>query len=390
MKNKINSLSLKIGLILLLIYFILYFNAIHEISSFIRLTGYIAFLFLFVNLSIYFANKKQIILVNVFITFTLILSVELVCFFLLSMPSGIKKDFSLPYLPEDHIARNIGDVPYSDSVYHKVLVNGNDTVFDVKNTVDHFNKRYTPGKDTLKKKHALFFGCSIAFGEGLEDDQTLAYRFQKESGEYNSYNFALSGHGTNHMLARLKFQNLTTQVSEKNGVAFYIFFWDHIFRSIGSMSRYCDWLSNAPYYEIKENHLVRNKMFKNGRYYTSKFYELIYQTNIVKYFKVDFPLKLNDSHIDLVCEMIKESKNEYQNQFGKNPFYVVLYPTYIEYTPEQFQLFKNCLTKKKIDYIDLNDFLKYSGEHTLGGDPHPNSKTNELLGKELLKRYLKR
>jgi hypothetical protein len=375
------------GSLFLLMYKLLYSTSDYEVKSSIRLVGYIAYFILFIGLFSLLLAYKRIILANIVLTILLVLSIEATCFFLLGMPSCYKKVFSVPDLPADHIARNIGNVPYSDSVYTALLVNGKDTVYNVKNTIDSYNKRLTPGHDPLKNKYALFFGCSIAFGTGLNDDQTLPFYFQQQNKEFNAYNYGIPGHGTNHMLARLQYQDLTKQVKEKNGVAFYIFFWDHINRSIGTMDRYCEWLSNAPYYEMKGDQLIRKKMFKDGRYFTSKFYELVYQTNIIKYFKIDFPTKLNENHFELVAEMVNQSKKEYQKQFGNDKFYCVFYPNWVNGTPEQVQQFKDCLSKRNIAYIDLTDF-KYTQENTLGGDPHPNAKTSDTLAKLLNERYL--
>ncbi len=376
-----------LGSFLFVLYLALYFTRKYDIAPWIRLLGYIGFLLVFGSLFVFFTQVKRYILSNILLTLNLVVLLEIVCFFLLGMPGSVKKDFSLPPVPPDHIAMNVGSVPYADSIYHNVLMNESDTVYDVKYTVDHYCKRTTPDHDSLKNKHALFFGCSIAFGEGLEDNQTLGYYFQKESGEYNSYSYSYPGYGTNHMLARLQYQNLTQQVPEKDGVAFYVFFWGHVYRSIGPMNGYCGWLSGAPYYKMKGENLVRDGMFKNGRYLISKIYEYIYQTNIIKYFEIDFPLKINKTHVNLVCEMIKQSKIEYQKQFGKNDFYVLIYPTYVNYTKEELTQFKDELAKMDIDCIDLTSYINYGSQHTLNPDPHPNANTSELIAKELKKRY---
>src|SRR5690606_27914837 len=138
--------------------------------------------------------------------------------------------------------------------------------------IDSYNKRITPDFDSTKSEYALFFGCSIGFGYGLDDNQTLPYFVQKQSGA-NAYNFCVSGTGTNHMLAQLQARDLSKQVREKEGTAYYIFFWDHIRRSIGSMNRYAQWLHYTPYYQFEGKKLVRNKMFTNGRPCISYLYE---------------------------------------------------------------------------------------------------------------------
>jgi hypothetical protein len=109
----------------------------------------------------------------------------------------------------------------------------------------------------------------------------------------------------------------------------------------------------------------------------------------VKYFEADLPLKLNDSHFDLVTEMILQSKKEYQKQFGNDKFYLVFYPNYIAYTPEEMRIFKSYLNKKKIKFIDLSGTITYSGKYTLDGDSHPNSETNKLMAKYLLQKTIK-
>jgi len=316
----------------------------------------------------------------------LIVVVEISCFFTAGMPTAYNKEFKMPGLGPEHISSGIGTMPRADSVYHKVLVKDNDTVFDVNYSVDSFHKRITPNHSSAKDKYALFFGCSIVYGTGVEDDETFPYQFQELSENTNSYNFSYEGHGTNHMLARLQYQDLSEQVRENDGEAFYVFFWDHIVRSIGSMDRYCDWLYNAPYYTMQDNRLVRKKMFKDGRRMISKSYELFHQTSIKKQFKVDFPVKLKFEHFDLVTQMILESKKEYAKQFGNDNFSVIFPPVYKEYSDEDFETFKSILEEKEINYYDLSTFIEYKPEYTLGGDPHPNPNTHKMTAEELLQR----
>ena len=371
-------ISLSGGLLLSLIYLLFYQKSENEITGSTRMIGYSASFIVFVTLYISFVAAKRTILANIILIATLILCVELFCFFKLDMPSANKEIYPTPpSLPDDHIANNIGSVPFADSVYHSVLVKNNDTVFDIHATIDSNCKRFTPNHSDERDMHALFFGCSITYGEGVEDNETMPYCFQEMSG-YNSYNFGLSGHSTNHMLARIQYKPLTLQVKEKKGVAFYIFFWDHIHRSIGSMDRYCSWLHNAPYYYIDDNKLKRDKMFYNGRKWISKFYECAYQTNIVKKFGIDFPPKISETHLNLVAEMIRESKSEYLKQFPGNEFYCVIYPDWANTDKSMIDDFKNKIKEKDIKLVDLTWF-EYKAEHSLGGDPHPSPATHAQI-----------
>jgi hypothetical protein len=225
LKNKLSLIFLIIGIGFQFVYLFNYIKidwAITPIFTYVNLSSLLIISLAFFLLSV---KNKRYIISNLFLLCFLILIVETVCFVLLDSPEKYKRDFGVPFLPDDHVGSNIGTVPYADSVYHSVLVKDNQTVYDVNYTIDNNWKRVTPDFDSSRSKYALFFGCSIAFGEGLNDNQTFPYYFQESTKEYNSYNFGYSGYGTNHMLARMDFQNLTQQVKEKDGAAFYVFFW---------------------------------------------------------------------------------------------------------------------------------------------------------------------
>lgn len=298
-----------------------------------------------------------------------------------------KKDFSIPNDPiSEAFDYRLGSVMPKDSVLKGLKIVNDDTVFNVSYSIDGNRNRITPNHSSSKKEYALIFGCSIAFGEGLNDDETFAYYLQQNSKNCNAYNFAQSGTATNFMLAKLQSFHLSKGVNEKKGKAYYIFFWDHVYRSLGTLNRYTTWMHLSPNFESQNGKIVQKKLFKNGRPIRSWLYENLYQTNIVKYFELDIPFSIQNHHLDFIADLILDSKKAYQKEFKNDEFEVVFYPTYIEYTPQQLNYLKQALTKRGVHFTDLNNVLKYGGEHTLGGDPHPNKATNEKLAKALVKR----
>lgn len=336
------------------------------------------------SVMIYGAKSKRYLIANIGSIIGLIFLFELTCFLLMGMPEKIINKFEVPQNEQESLLSSLGHGPIADSVYHDVKVLGQDTVFDVHYSIDSLSGRFTPGYDSTRSEFSMFFGCSIAFGYGLNDNETFPYFFQQVSNS-NAYNLSFQGYGTNHMLARLQYSDLKPYVKEKKGKAYYIFFWDHIDRAIGTMARHTQWLHSAPNYEYEDGKLVRNGSFKSGRPIRSWFYEHLYQSSIIQYFDVSFPLKMQEEHYDLVAEMIKCSKDEFQNQFGENDFYLVIYPNYGQPDEANYKLFLSLLTEKGIDYIDLSKNFTYEGKHTLGGDPHPNANTNKVLSEMLNK-----
>ncbi|GEM_PF-2886555 len=353
-------------------------------STIIRLVGSIL---LSLSFFVFFAKQKRILFANVGMLVLLVFSAELLFFFFLGMPDKRTFDFALPDFKRTHPFYSLGYYAPADTVMYEDKIIDGDTIFSVHYTIGHNHERITPEHDSLKNKYALFFGCSIGYGYGLEDNQTLAYHFQKYS-DYNAYNFAFQGTGTNHMLARLEHNNIRDSIpmNEKEGIGVYVFYWDHIRRAIGSMHRYTDWLYNSPYYEMVDDKIVRNKTFKDGRSFISGMYETFYQSSILNYFDLDFPMSLKTHHLELISEMIVASKKKYIEQFGNDDFLVVVYPTYDEKT-EEFDELMALLKKRNIEVIDLDKDFDYDWSYAIHAqEAHPNAMCNDTVSRLLLEK----
>ncbi|MFT6243950.1 MAG: hypothetical protein ACJA0U_001147 [Salibacteraceae bacterium] len=385
-KHKVGILILVFGLALFYTTVIILRSTDPIMPYWVSLMRYTSYFSWFLGLLLIAGKRKWYIASNVIVVVMLVLIVEIVCFWLMGFPNQTMKIYEAQEFAHDNRARYLGYSARVDTTYieHKFGPNG-DTLFSATYTLDKQGHRFTPEIDSTNGKYSLFFGCSIALGYGLNDDQTLAYHFQNES-KSKAYNYAWNGYGTNHMLALIQNEKLNKEVKEKDGTGYYIFFWDHIFRSVCSMKYYTQWLYTSPYYYLEGDKLVHDRSFVDGRYWQSTFYEYLSQSAIKNYFEIEHPFKLNESHFDLVTEMILESKKEYKRQFGNDDFVVVIYPAYKAYTKRQMKEFLGYLRKKKIRYVDLSNTIKYSGKYSLNGDAHPSSETNALLAKKLFEK----
>ena len=160
--------------LLLLKYACYYLNyeALHVV---VQISSFCFYFMLFFYLVRFFVKQKKIILANILILFMLVLLVEVTCYFLLGLPKQEWKDYSITELPEDHIGTHLGHVPWADSVWHDVKYADDQKIFDTYYTVDKHNRRVVPNYNPNKTKYAAFFGCSICYGFGLKDDQTIPY-----------------------------------------------------------------------------------------------------------------------------------------------------------------------------------------------------------------------
>ena len=362
--------------------FHLNYDKFHVVVTLSTFAVYLTVLFYFTSFLI---RKKKIVLVNFSILFVLLFVAEIVCYFYLGMPKKEWKDYSTAN-PSDHIGYHLGHVPWADSVWHDVKINGNDTIFDTYYDVDSINRRVTPGYDANKKKYAVFFGCSICFGYGLKDNQTIPYYLQQNTENYNSYNYSFNGWGCHHMLARLEHKDLSKEVKEKEGIGVYIFIWPHIRRAIGDMRIYTGWGHTMPYYYLDDGEVVRDGNFASGRWFTSKLYEFLKRSFIWDCFEVNLPTQIRENHMILAAEIIKKSKETYEQEFGNDNFYVVIHPVdWDAFTPEKNEEFKLLLKERGIKYLDYSQKLPLEEGYTIKGDGHPNEKSDENCAKLLVK-----
>lgn len=337
-------------------------------------------------LTAFLIKKKKILLVNFSILFILLFVAELTFYFVLGMPKKEWKDYASPDLDADHIGTHLGHVPWADSVWHDVKKVDDKVIFDTHYSIDKLNRRITPGYDSTKSKYAAFFGCSIGFGFGLKDDQTIPFFVQQKAEDYNSYNYAYNGWGPHHMLARLEHKDLSKEVVEKDGVGVYIFFWGHIRRVICDMKTYTGWGHTMPYYYLDDGEVKRDGNFANGRTLVSGVYERLDRSYLWNYVNVNLPTETREDHLILTVEIIKKAKETYKKQFGNDNFVVVIHPSdWVEFTPERNEQFKNILTERGIKYFDYSESLILDNEHTIVGDGHPNEKSAEKLAKMLVK-----
>ncbi len=99
--------------------------------------------------------------------------------------------------------------------------------FDVRYHTDAVASRVVPGRPD-QGPDIFLFGCSFTFGEGLEDDQTLAARLQSLRSSDRIYNFGIRNAGTSDAWIHLK-RKLEAGARPQRCV--YLFMDDHFRRT---------------------------------------------------------------------------------------------------------------------------------------------------------------
>ena len=273
---------------------------------------------------------------------------------------------------------NLGYKSKPSSRVNSIKIINQDTIYNVYYTTDDYSRRvnFPVNTDSLKY-YAIFFGGSITFGEGINDNETFVSKFNLYNPDYYSYNYGFCGYGPNQMLAKLKDINFREEVKYNSGICVYTFIDEHIKRILGSMSIVSAWAEKTPYYKYdKTGNLVRKENFKDNRILKTAFFKIIGSSNLIKYFNIDIPGKLKPKHYKLAADIFKESYETYKEKFSNDNFYVVVFPGS---SNEMVKYLKN-MNIKTIDLSGLYSKFQYRLNKL---DLHPNKKGHEIFAKKL-------
>ena len=276
--------------------------------------------------------------------------------------------------------RDLGYVPKKNDVRHaiKAYPNGK-TIFDVTYTTDIYGRRIINQPNSLNNKHIILFGCSFAFGEGLNDQDTFQYYIQRLMPGYFVYNYAVSGYGPQQMLAVLESKRLPQEVQSTSGIGVYVLFEPNsIARLIGSTE--IPWGYEFPYYTLDKNQeIMRKENFFSDKtpltYLYSTYSDLRNKSAFLQLLNINFPLTIKEKDVFLFYKLIEKSKKLYEEQFD-GTFYVLIHPL-TEYSNDVVKLI--CLLVDHHIPILQYPLDPTSKEYRIVGDGHPNGKTNQLL-----------
>ena len=255
-------------------------------------------------------------------------------------------------------------------------------VYDVQYSIDALGRRVTPGADAdPRSTFLLFFGCSVTFGEGVQDAETLPHFVAERAPQVRAYNYGFHGYGPQQLLARLETQDLRTQVAEPEGSLVYLFIDAHVNRAIGSMVVYTGGADTAPYYRPgPDGALVRDGTLTTGRPITSILYSILGRSQVLKRGHVEVPLAITERHIALTARILAESAGRFRQQFGGGRFVVVIFPG----SRHAIGL-KRALDRHGVEFLDYSALFDAADPaYFIPEDWHPSPRAHRRLAEQLV------
>lgn len=277
----------------------------------------------------------------------------------------------------------LGRKPIPNMRFRWLKTLGGKPVMDIAMHADSLSRRVTPFADstsTNRNNYAIFFGCSFTFGDAVADNETMTYYFQKDNPNYQAYNYGFFGYSPRHMLARLQHQDLTKQVTQKQGIGIYTYIEDHVNRAIPSAG----WIGMYDGYfpDVDESSLQTTGVYRFVHPLKYRVGMMLFHSKVRQHFAMDFPFAYRPKDYELTANIIKKSEEEFKKQFNNAPFYVIVYPDVLHKDSPMVEL----LRKKGLKVLDYRKLFPFpSKEFQLQHDGHPTPEAHRLLMEQLTK-----
>jgi hypothetical protein len=166
----------------------------------------------------------------------------------------------------------------------------------------------------------LFMGCSLTFGVGVNDDETLPAYFSADLGyRANVVNLGFHGYGPHQMLRSLETDRLRPFLHGRVKQVIYQGFWDHARRAAGHV----DWDLYGPSYVLSHEGVTYAGPF-HGR--LGGFALKVLSASDVFRFLLDrtiYPVDLSDDDIELYARILERSAQLARGRLGSG--FTVLY-----------------------------------------------------------------
>lgn len=223
----------------------------------------------------------------------------------------------------------LGYRPTANVTTTGTMTYGEEHVYTATYSFDEYSRRVTPDPypDRTGDTALLVFGGSFAFGSGVEDDETMAYRLAERLPDLNVYNYAYGGWGVQQMLALLEQPDFADQVNERAARAVYVYIPAHVGRTTGSLRNVVWFCRHFPCYEHDRatDAVRRVGAFADARPRRMAIYDLLAKEQIARYFYLDYP-PIGSAQLDHVAAVFAAAKRVFESKFESVGFDVVIFP----------------------------------------------------------------
>ncbi len=278
-------------------------------------------------------------------------------------------------------------------------ISGGELCYDVVYRTDRYGRRITSTEPPLEgeptqqetRPHLLLFGGSVTFGEGLLDADTLAQHFSERLPDRAVYNYAQSGYGPAHALAKMQSRELQGELPGVRGDALYLLIPAHIDRVIGSTRS--PWIYDSPRYVVDAVAGVeRRGSFRSSQPWRTAIHRsmgrLRSQSRLLDLINLHLPVRITDEDLDLLTRILGELRANYRAQF-QGDLSVVLHPLWtaggIHGGDAILAGIRQRLDAQALPYFDYTSHEVQPTDLIGDCDPHPSGRLNANLARWIVR-----
>jgi hypothetical protein len=193
-------------------------------------------------------------------------------------------------------------------------------------------KRYTPPLYEKVERDIIFYGCSFTYGEGVNNNQTIAYHVQEALPNTHAHNLGLSGYGPNEALDSVL--NMDEIFREdpplKKPIGIYIYFKDHISRTTFNISHmYWTDILSLRTFTYNEDGSLKEAVFYREKHPIKYFlYSLVKVSRFTRILYLELVEKaqrapsFNPKDIQDTMKIIKLTQDKFLERYPDGDFYV--------------------------------------------------------------------
>jgi len=258
-------------------------------------------------------------------------------------------------------------------------------------TIDAFRRRWNPfGHKNKNAKRLLFFGCSMTFGEGLNDDQTIPAQVSLLAKNIETYNYGTSAYGPGHIWAYLRHVDVAKQFKKTEDTSLIYLWGDWMFsRAVGSLIHLSWGAGSTPYLFLSNGRLDFGGNWESQFPLLTALSKALYSLPILGPYilrrNIDWPRIGHYSAADLllVKTILAETFAAYRERFHSNSQYLVFLP-HSKYSARVLSAPLKQLGVSTIDLSHSADGMK-DDQLYIAGDGHFSASGARLVAQELVK-----
>lgn len=207
-------------------------------------------------------------------------------------------------------------------------------VYDVHGKTDAAGRRLTPCTATVGDDApvAAFFGCSMTFGQGVQDEETLPARFCAHAPGWQAFNYGVSGYGPQQMWLQICKKGALKEFSGRRGVAVYSFIDHHLERLAGTPSVLSAWAYPLPWLETDNGRVVYRGTFWDRSPVQDFYFHHVRRSHLARFIECRLPTRAlakeqQDAVLNLLVRLLVECGQAAREQAPGLTFCCVVLPT---------------------------------------------------------------